>query len=108
MRLQALRRSLKLRHKTQLVVFLGTPHRGRHEAAWDATASNLARLVFQDSREGLIQNLDMNNEGLDTIQDEFLDIVRDSGIRIHSFQEARETSNAEGLSAKASFAFSSP
>ena len=39
----------------------------------------------------------MNGEVLDNIHEEFKTIVHESGIRIHSFQEARGISGMKGL-----------
>ncbi|THY82944.1 hypothetical protein D6C95_08605 [Aureobasidium pullulans] len=44
----AIRRSEMVRNRTNLVIFLGTPHRGSAYAGWGQIASNLARLALQD------------------------------------------------------------
>ncbi|KAH6653249.1 hypothetical protein BKA67DRAFT_312556 [Truncatella angustata] len=69
-------------------------------AAWGTIVSKLARLAFQDSNRRLIETLKVNGEVFDNIQDEFLRIVLEGGIRVHSFQEARGISGVKGLSGK--------
>jgi trimethylamine:corrinoid methyltransferase-like protein len=78
-------------------VFLGTPHRGSAYAEWGAIASNLAQLALQDSNKKIVETLEVNSEVLDNIHEEFTTIVHSSGIRIHSFQEARGISGMKGL-----------
>jgi hypothetical protein len=60
-------------------------------------ASNLARLALQDSNKKIAETLEVNSEVLDNIHDEFKMIVHRSGIRIHSFQEARGILGMKGL-----------
>ena len=97
---QAIRRSDKCRAQTKLVIFLGTPHRGSAYAGWGDIASNLALLVLQDSNKKLVKTLEVNNEVLDNIHEEFKTIADHSRIRIHSFQEARGISGMKGLHSK--------
>lgn len=49
----------------------------------------------------------MNSEVLDNIHEEFKTIVHESGIRVHSFQEARGISGMKGLHSKVGSAVSS-
>ena len=58
---------------------------------------NLARLGLQDSNKKIIETLEVNSEVLDNIHEEFKTIVHQSGIRIHSFQEARGMKGMKGL-----------
>ena len=97
---QAIRRSEKIREWTKLIVFLGTPHRGSAYAGWGQIASNLARLTLQDTNKKILPTLEVNSEVLDNINEEFTDIVHKSGIKIHSFQEARGISGMKGLHEK--------
>lgn len=94
---QVLHRSAVCRSRTKAIIFLGTPHRGSAYAEWGAIASNLAQLALQDSNEKIVKTLEVNSEVLDNIHEEFKTIVHESGIRIHSFQEARGISGMKGL-----------
>ncbi|KAJ6192019.1 hypothetical protein J3E72DRAFT_176595, partial [Bipolaris maydis] len=85
----AIRRSETMRDRTKLVIFLGTPHRGSTYADWGQIASNLARLVLHDSNKMILKTLEVNSEVLENIQEEFIKIVHNGDIKIHSFQEAR-------------------
>ncbi|RYO74827.1 hypothetical protein DL764_010710 [Monosporascus ibericus] len=67
----------------------------------------LSCLAFQDSNKRIVKTLEVNSEVLDNIQDEFLQIVHDAGIKIHSFQEARGISGVKGLHGKVVSDFSS-
>ena len=95
--MQAIRRSKELRSRTSLIIFLGTPHRGSASAGWGQIASNLASLALQDSNKRLVQTLEVNSEILDNIHDQFKTVAFESGIKIHSFQEARGISGMKGL-----------
>jgi hypothetical protein len=97
---QAIHRSEKIRERTKLIVFLGTPHRGSAYAGWGQIASNIAHLVLQDSNKKIIETLEANNEVLDNIHEEFMTTVLKGGIKIHSFQEARGISGMKGLDEK--------
>jgi hypothetical protein len=98
--LQAIHRSEKVHDWTKLIIFLGTPHRGSAYAGWGQIASNLARLALQDSNKKILETLEVNNEVLDNIHEEFKTIVFKGGIKIHSFQEARGISGMKGLDEK--------
>ena len=98
--LQAIHRSEKVHDRTKLIIFLGTPHRGSAYAGWGQIASNLARLALQDSNKKILETLEVNNEVLDNIHEEFKTIVFKGGIKIHSFQEARGISGMKGLDEK--------
>lgn len=98
--LQAVRRSEQCCLRTRLIIFLGTPHRGSALANWGTIASNLARLALQDTHKKIIETLKVDNEVLDSIHEQFVNIVLDHGIKIHSFQEARGMSGIKGLHGK--------
>ncbi|KAF2478344.1 uncharacterized protein BDR25DRAFT_206036, partial [Lindgomyces ingoldianus] len=85
----AINRSDKIREWTKLIIFLGTPHQGSAIAGWGQVASNLARVTLQDSNKKLLETLEVNSEVLDNIHEQFKAIVFKSGIKVHSFQEAR-------------------
>jgi hypothetical protein len=98
--LQAIRRSEIIRKQTKLIIFLGTPHRGSAYAGWGQIASNLARLALQDSNKKILETLEVNNEVLDNIHEEFKTIAFKGTMRIHSFQEARGITGMKGLNEK--------
>ena len=100
MLLQAIRRSEKVRDRTKLIIFLGTPHRGSAYAGWGQIASNLARLALQDSNKKILETLEVKNEVLDNIHEEFKTIVFKETIKVHSFQEARGITGMRGLEEK--------
>jgi hypothetical protein len=89
-----------MRNRTKLIIFLGTPHRGSAYASWGQIASNLARLALQDSNKKILETLEVNNEVLENIHEEFKTIAFKGTMRIHSFQEARGISGMRGLKEK--------
>ncbi|KAF7506253.1 hypothetical protein GJ744_012061 [Endocarpon pusillum] len=103
----AIRRSETVRDRTKLVVFLGTPHRGSTYASWAQIASNLARLALQDSNKKMLKTLEVNNEVLDNIHEEFKTIAFTGAMKIHSFQEVQGITGMKGVSAKVMDDFSS-
>lgn len=48
----------------------------------------------------LVRDLAANSELFDKIQADFLKFVEHENIKVHSFQEGRSVSSAEGFSAK--------
>ncbi|KAI9715644.1 MAG: hypothetical protein M1812_005796 [Candelaria pacifica] len=96
----ALFRSKACRHRTRFVIFLGTPHRGSAWASWGEIASNFARLMLQDPHKKIVNALEVDNEVLDNIHGQFVKIVYNERIQIHSFQEARGISGMKGLHEK--------
>jgi hypothetical protein len=94
-----------IRKQTKLIVFLGTPHRGTAYAGWGQIASNLARLALQDSNKKIIETLEVNNEVLDNIHEEFKTIAFERTMKIHSFQEARGIAGMRGLDEKVCFLY---
>lgn len=98
--IQALVKSDKCRQRTSLIVFLGTPHRGSKYASWGQILANLANVARQDSNNRLLGALETNNSVLDSIQTEFEKAVRNSSIKIHSFQEGRGISGIRGFHSK--------
>lgn len=59
------------------------------------TAAKLARLAYSPNIK-LVEALDVNSLALDTIHEEFINIVHDSQLQIHSFQEGRPMSTIPG------------
>jgi hypothetical protein len=98
--LQAIRRSEVVRDRTKLIIFLGTPHRGSAYAGWAQIASNLARLALQDSNKKILETLEVNNEVLYNIHEEFKTIAFQGTIKVHSFQEAQGITGMRGLEEK--------
>jgi hypothetical protein len=66
-------------------------------AGWGLVASNLARLALQDSNKGILGTLEVNDEVLDNIHEDFKKITHGTGIKFHSFQEARGIAGMRGL-----------
>ncbi|CAG9954248.1 unnamed protein product [Clonostachys rosea f. rosea IK726] len=92
---EAIRTSKVCQSRTKLIVFLGTPHRGSRAAGWGVTAAKLAHLAFSPNI-GLVESLDVNSLALDTIHEEFINIVHDFRLHIHSFQEGRPMATIPG------------
>ena len=69
-------------------------------AGWGLVASNLAGLALQDSNRGILGTLEVNDEVLDNIHEDFKKITHGAGIKFHSFQEARGVSGMRGLQYK--------
>lgn len=103
----AIRRSEMIREQTKLIIFLGTPHRGSAYAGWGQIASNLARLALQDSNKKILETLEVNNEVLDNIHEEFKTIAFKGTMKIYSFQEARGITGMKGVNEKVVDDFSS-
>lgn len=106
MLLQAIHRSEMIREQTKLIVFLGTPHRGSAYAGWGQIASNLARLALQDPNKKVLETLEVNNEVLDNIHEEFKTIAFKGTMKIHTFQETRGIAGMRGLDEKVCFLYS--
>ena len=96
----AINRSAPLRGRVSHIIFLGTPHRGSPYAAWGEIASNMAKLLMQDSNKKILETLEVNSELLDNIHDSFLNVIYDSGTKVHSFCEGRSPSGVKGLHRK--------
>ncbi|KAI8651259.1 NB-ARC domain-containing protein [Fusarium keratoplasticum] len=103
----AIRRSEACRSRTKFIIFLGTPHRGSQYAGWSVIASNLASCALQNTNKKIVQTLEVNSEVLDNIHEEFVKIVLETGLKIHSFQEGRGLSGVKGFSGKVVDDFSS-
>ncbi|EUC36943.1 hypothetical protein COCCADRAFT_86924, partial [Bipolaris zeicola 26-R-13] len=103
----AIRRSETMRERTRFIVFLGTPHRGSGCADWGQIASSLARVAMQDSNKKILETLEVNNEVLDNIHEDFKQIASKGKFKVHSFQEARGVTGVRGLEGKVVDNFSS-
>ncbi|KAI0407382.1 hypothetical protein F4802DRAFT_605555 [Xylaria palmicola] len=93
--------------RIRAVVFCGTPHRGSNLATWSKLATNLVNLAFVDVNSTLLSDLQVDSQVLDLIQDDFLNIVHQMPLRIHSFQEGRPLTGVRGLHDKVVNDFSS-
>jgi trimethylamine:corrinoid methyltransferase-like protein len=69
-------------------------------------ASNLAQVALQDSNKKIVKTLEVDNEVLENIHEEFMKIVPEFKIKIHSFQERREISRIKGLNNKVGYSIS--
>ncbi|KAI1128486.1 hypothetical protein F5Y10DRAFT_265123 [Nemania abortiva] len=98
----AIRRSKSCQSRTKFIVFLGTPHRGSSSVGWGIIASNLAKLVLQDTNKRILKTLEPNGEVLDNIHEEFVRIMSAGNIGVHSFQEAKAMTGVKGLNGKVS------
>ena len=56
--------------------------------------------MLQDSNKKILKTLEVDSEVLDNIHEQFIDMVSEHGIRIHSFQEGRGISGMKGLDGK--------
>ena len=93
-------RSEKCQKQTRLILFLGTPHLGSRVATMGQMAANIARLALQDANTGILKDLEIDNETLDKIHEQFVKIVLDRKIAIQSFQEGKGMTGVKGLSGK--------
>ena len=57
-------------------------------------------MALQDSHKKIVETLEVDSEVLDNIHEQFLELVFDHNIRIHSFQEGRGMSGIRGLDEK--------
>ncbi|KAL9004632.1 MAG: hypothetical protein Q9188_002558 [Gyalolechia gomerana] len=96
----AIRRSEACRRRTRLIVFLGTPHRGTAGTGWGQIASHLARVALPDSHKKILETMEVDGEVLDNIHEQFVPVVFEHDIHIHSFQEGRGMPGIKGLDGK--------
>ncbi|KAH8714765.1 hypothetical protein BGZ61DRAFT_213997 [Ilyonectria robusta] len=86
--------------RIQAVVFCGTPHRGSTMVGWGKIAANLAKVALMDSNSKLLNNLKVDAEILDVIQEDFLKLLDEFPIKIHSFLEGCSMTGLKGFSSK--------
>jgi hypothetical protein len=81
------------------VIFFGTPHRGSPGAGWGFLLRNIATAAGFGSNGALLRQLDPSQsaEHLESLNKTFVDIVKEKGARVTSFQESK------GLSGSALF-----
>ncbi|KAI0972316.1 hypothetical protein F4678DRAFT_57683 [Xylaria arbuscula] len=89
------------------VVFCGTPHRGSDLASWAKLSANLINLAPVDVNSRLLSDLQVDSQVLDLIQDDFMNILYQAPLRIHSFQEGKAMTGVKGLNDKVVNDFSS-
>ena len=69
-------------------------------AGWGPIASNLACVALQDSHKKIVETLEVDNEVLNNIHEQFMNVVSSNSIRVHSFQEGKGMSGVKGISGK--------
>ena len=75
-------------------------------AGWGQIVSNLACMAMQDSHRKIIETLEVDSETLDNIHEQFILVISQCNIRIHSFQEGQGISGVKGLHGKVCTTFS--
>lgn len=95
--------SITILRRTQLIIFLGTPHRGSKYASLGNIVSSLAQMTLLDSNRRVLEALQLHDGVLDGIHQRFVNAVGKSAIQIHSFQETRGLTGFKGLHGKVSF-----
>lgn len=103
--MQRCKSSIDAKYKTllariQAVVFCGTPHRGADAAAWGHLAANIVTMALQSSNSRLLSDLRVDSQILDLVQEDFLRILYEDKIKVHSFQESRGVTGIKGFSGK--------
>jgi hypothetical protein len=86
--------------RTKCVIFLGTPHRGSGMAGWGELALNIANAALQSSNKPLLSALAVDSAVLDNMHEDFLRLLHNHPLKVHSFQEARGMSGIRGLNEK--------
>jgi len=99
MRASRVAKYMECHTRIHAVIFCGTPHRG---SSWVQLASNLVRLAVMDANSKLLKTLAVDAEILNLIQREFLSLVDEFPITIHSFLEGRAMTGIRGLNSKVS------
>ena len=69
------------------VVFLGTPHRGSHQAGLGILAANVCRAMLQDANADILRSLEQDSEVLERIRDSFERMVTREEVKAYSFVE---------------------
>jgi hypothetical protein len=65
-------------------------------AGWGQIAANLACVALQGANKKILETLEANSEVLDNIHENFMNLVFKSGMKIHSFQEAKGMKELDG------------
>jgi hypothetical protein len=76
------------------------PRRGSAYAGWNEIASNLGGPGVQGSNKKILETLEVSNEVLDHIPEEFKTIVFARSMKIHSFEEAQGITSIKEVSEK--------
>ena len=69
------------------VVFLGTPHRGSHQAGLGILAANVCKAMLQDANIGILRSLEQDSEILERIREAFEKMVTREKVKAYSFVE---------------------
>ena len=69
------------------VVFLGTPHRGCHQAGLGIIVANVCRAMLQDANTGIIFSLGQDSEVLERIREAFEIMMAHEKVKAYSFVE---------------------
>ena len=69
------------------VVFLGTPHRGSHQAGLGILAANVCRAMLQDANADILRSLEQDSEVWERIRDSFERMVTREEVKAYSFVE---------------------
>ncbi|RHZ47020.1 uncharacterized protein CDV56_103078 [Aspergillus thermomutatus] len=82
------------------VIFLATPHRGSPWATWAKLAANVSKVVLRSPNTAVLDSLNVGNQLLDMIAEEFSIMLRMNDIKAYSFHEERPMSGVLGLNEK--------
>ena len=69
------------------MVFLGTPHRGSHQAGLGPLAANVSREMLQDANTDILRSLEQDSEVLERIRDSFESMMAREKMQAYSFVE---------------------
>ena len=69
------------------VVFLGTPHRGSHQAGLGLLAANVCKAMLRDANVGILRSLEQDSETLERFRDAFERMMTRERVRAYSFVE---------------------
>lgn len=79
---------------------LGTPHRGSDYASWGEIARTIASALLMDTNTSLIRGLEVDSSELDLAREEFAKILRNSRLKIYSFQEGKALTGIKRINRK--------
>ncbi|KAF4470497.1 P-loop containing nucleoside triphosphate hydrolase [Fusarium albosuccineum] len=91
---------LSIFQSTKGIVFLGTPHSGSNSAAWGLLATNLAKFALQGSNQRVLRGLAPNSELLETLSEQFRQLLDEGTFSVHSFYETQTMSTMYGIEDK--------
>ena len=85
------------------VVFLGTPHRGSHQARLGILAANVCKAMLQDVNTGILRSLEQDSEILERIREAFERTMTREKVKAYSFVEEIPTAGVGMVRAHFSF-----